>query len=60
MVIGTTSRKDVLRDMEMLDSFSAVIRSHYLTESRHLMAALEGMEAFNEFSKLEKKVKGKG
>lgn len=61
MVIGTTSRKDVLRDFEMLNSFSAIIRSPYLTESSHLMAALEGMEAFPDpqYKRLKARVDGK-
>ena len=61
MVIATTSRKDVLRDMEMLNTFNAVIRAPNLTESKHLIAALEEMVSFtkDELVLLTKRTQGK-
>lgn len=61
MVLATTSRKDVLRDLEMLNNFSAVIRAPNLTESTHLVAALEEMESFSkdQLALISKRVKDK-
>lgn len=61
MVLATTSRKDVLRDLEMLNNFSAVVRAPNLTESGHLVAALEEMESFSkeQLVLINKRVSGK-
>ena len=61
MVIGTTSRKDLLNQLEMIDSFSAVIRAPCLTESSHLHEALKLMDSFSQsdLDKIMKKVNGK-
>ncbi|XP_067931264.1 vesicle-fusing ATPase-like [Watersipora subatra] len=61
MVIATTSRKDVLRDMEMLNTFNAIIRAPNLTTGEHLLAALELMDSFSkeELTSLTKRAQDK-
>ncbi|CAH1788773.1 unnamed protein product, partial [Owenia fusiformis] len=61
MVIGTTSRKDVLEEMEMLSVFSAVVHVSNISTSEHLVTALEQLESFtkNELARIEAKTKGK-
>ncbi|XP_067931362.1 vesicle-fusing ATPase 2-like isoform X1 [Watersipora subatra] len=61
MVIATTSRKDVLRDMEMLNTFNAIIRAPNLTTGEHLLAALELMDSFSkeELTSLTKRTQDK-
>ncbi|XP_048372392.1 LOW QUALITY PROTEIN: vesicle-fusing ATPase [Sphaerodactylus townsendi] len=41
LIIGTTSRKDVLQEMEMLDAFSTTIHVPNIASGDHLMEALE-------------------
>ena len=41
MIIGTTSRKEVLREMEMLDAFSTTIHVPNISTGEHLVEALE-------------------
>lgn len=41
LIIGTTSRKDVLQEMEMLDAFSTMIHIPNIAAGEHLMEALE-------------------
>uniref|UniRef100_A0A9J7YND3 Vesicle-fusing ATPase n=1 Tax=Cyprinus carpio carpio TaxID=630221 RepID=A0A9J7YND3_CYPCA len=41
LIIGTTSRKDVLQEMEMLDAFSTTIHVHNISSGEHLVEALE-------------------
>ncbi|MGH0151178.1 UNVERIFIED_CONTAM: hypothetical protein FKN15_035019 [Acipenser sinensis] len=41
LIIGTTSRKDVLQEMEMLDAFSTTIHIPNISTGEHLMEALE-------------------
>jgi len=45
-VIGTTSRKDVLNDMEMLSVFSATIHVSNLSTGDHLIACLNELASF--------------
>uniref|UniRef100_A0AAR2LEM7 Vesicle-fusing ATPase n=1 Tax=Pygocentrus nattereri TaxID=42514 RepID=A0AAR2LEM7_PYGNA len=41
LIIGTTSRKDVLQEMEMLDAFSTTIHIPNISSGEHLVEALE-------------------
>lgn len=41
LIIGTTSRKDVLQEMEMLDAFSTTIHIPNISTGDHLVEALE-------------------
>ncbi|XP_041431356.1 vesicle-fusing ATPase isoform X1 [Xenopus laevis] len=61
LIIGTTSRKDVLQEMEMLDAFSTTIRVPNIVTGEQLMEALELLGGFkdNERSVIAKQVKGR-
>lgn len=41
LIIGTTSRKDVLQEMEMLDAFSTTIHIPNISRGEQLVDALE-------------------
>ena len=41
LIIGTTSRKDVLQEMEMLDAFSTTIHIPNISTGEQLVDALE-------------------
>lgn len=41
LIIGTTSRKDVLQEMEMLDAFSTAINIPNISGGEQLIEALE-------------------
>ena len=60
-MIGTTSRKDVLNDMEMLNVFSTICHVSPVSASDHLMAVLESVDMFNkdEIEYINKKTTGK-
>lgn len=61
LVIGTTSRKDVLDDMEMLNVFSTVIHVSNISMSEHLVAVLDSMDVFSkkEMELVERRTAGK-
>ncbi|KAK3083217.1 hypothetical protein FSP39_017075 [Pinctada imbricata] len=61
LVIGTTSRKDVLQEMDMAAIFSTIVHVSSISLSEHLMSVLENVEAFgkNELDTLRKKTNGK-
>ncbi|XP_018424505.1 PREDICTED: vesicle-fusing ATPase [Nanorana parkeri] len=61
LIIGTTSRKDVLQEMEMLDAFSTTIHVPNIRSGEQLMEALELLGSFkdNERSIIAQHVKGK-
>ncbi|KAM4689981.1 vesicle-fusing ATPase isoform 2-T2 [Rhinophrynus dorsalis] len=61
LIIGTTSRKDVLQEMEMLDAFSTTIHVPNISTGEQLMEALELLGSFkdNERSIIANHVKGK-
>nr|KAG5713627.1 hypothetical protein BaRGS_024675 [Batillaria attramentaria] len=61
LVIGTTSRKDVLRDMEMLNVFSTIVHVSNISSSEHLLAVLENADLFSreELQYIQKKTHGK-
>ncbi|XP_053555708.1 vesicle-fusing ATPase [Bombina bombina] len=48
LIIGTTSRKDVLQEMEMLDAFSTTIHVPNICTVQHLMEALELLGSFKD------------
>uniref|UniRef100_A0A8C6XJI5 Vesicle-fusing ATPase n=1 Tax=Naja naja TaxID=35670 RepID=A0A8C6XJI5_NAJNA len=61
LIVGTTSRKDVLQEMEMLDAFSTTIHIPNIATGDHLMEALELLSVFKdkERSIIAQNVKGK-
>ncbi|KAK0153035.1 Vesicle-fusing ATPase [Merluccius polli] len=61
LIIGTTSRKDVLQEMEMLDAFSTTIHIPNISCGEHLLEALELLGSFqeDERAKIAKVVKGR-
>lgn len=60
LIIGTTSRKDVLQEMEMLDAFSTTVQVPNIRTGEQLMEALELLGSFkdNERSIIAQHVKG--
>lgn len=48
LIIGTTSRKDVLQEMEMLDAFSTTIHIPNISRGEQLVEALEVMHALTQ------------
>ncbi|GAA6074495.1 N-ethylmaleimide-sensitive factor b, partial [Tachysurus ichikawai] len=62
LILGTTSRKDVLQEMGMLDAFSTTIHIPNISRGEHLMEALELLGGFQEVERVQiaKEVKGKG
>ncbi|KAK1794202.1 hypothetical protein P4O66_011098 [Electrophorus voltai] len=48
LILGTTSRKDVLQEMGMLDAFSTSIHIPNIARGEHLMEALELLGGFQE------------
>ncbi|KAG8447017.1 hypothetical protein GDO86_014458 [Hymenochirus boettgeri] len=61
LIIGTTSRKDVLQEMEMLDAFSTTIHTPNISTGEQLMEALELLGSFkdNERTVIAQQVKGR-
>uniref|UniRef100_A0A8C5C879 Vesicle-fusing ATPase n=1 Tax=Gadus morhua TaxID=8049 RepID=A0A8C5C879_GADMO len=61
LIIGTTSRKDVLQEMEMLDAFSTTIHIPNISSGGQLVEALELLGSFQEDERasIAKVVKGK-
>ncbi|XP_064171108.1 vesicle-fusing ATPase-like [Anguilla rostrata] len=61
LIIGTTSRKDVLQEMEMLDAFSTTIHIPNISSGEHLVEALELLGNFTdkERATIAQQVKGK-
>ncbi|XP_062994529.1 vesicle-fusing ATPase isoform X2 [Elgaria multicarinata webbii] len=61
LLIGTTSRKDVLQEMEMLDAFSTTVHIPNIATGDHLMEALELLSSFKdeERSTIARNVKGR-
>ncbi|KAI3364930.1 hypothetical protein L3Q82_001110 [Scortum barcoo] len=60
LIIGTTSRKDVLQEMEMLDAFSTTIHIPNISRGEQLVEALELLGSFQEAERasIAKAVKG--
>ncbi|XP_013418783.1 vesicle-fusing ATPase [Lingula anatina] len=61
LVIATSSRRDVLQDLEMTNVFNARIHAYNLSTGEQLLAALDGMDAFTkkEMEDITKAVDGK-
>ncbi|XP_072105088.1 vesicle-fusing ATPase isoform X1 [Mobula birostris] len=61
LIIGTTSRKDVLQEMEMMDVFSTTIHIPNISTGEQLMEALELLGRFDdrERTRITQRVKGK-
>ncbi|XP_066554786.1 vesicle-fusing ATPase isoform X1 [Amia ocellicauda] len=61
LIIGTTSRKDVLQEMEMLDAFSTTINIPNISSGEHLIEALELLGNFKDKERaiIAQHVKGK-
>uniref|UniRef100_A0A7N8WXF7 Vesicle-fusing ATPase n=1 Tax=Mastacembelus armatus TaxID=205130 RepID=A0A7N8WXF7_9TELE len=61
LIIGTTSRKDVLQEMEMLDAFSTTIHIPNISQGDQLVEALELLGSFQDRERtiIAKEVKGK-
>ncbi|XP_028286729.1 vesicle-fusing ATPase-like isoform X2 [Parambassis ranga] len=60
LIIGTTSRKDVLQEMEMLNVFSTTIHIPNISRGEQLVEALELLDSFQEKERasIAKAVKG--
>uniref|UniRef100_A0A8C4I6Z9 Vesicle-fusing ATPase n=1 Tax=Dicentrarchus labrax TaxID=13489 RepID=A0A8C4I6Z9_DICLA len=60
LIIGTTSRRDVLQEMEMLDAFSTTIHIPNISSGEQLVEALELLGSFQEVERasIAKAVKG--
>uniref|UniRef100_A0A3Q2P176 Vesicle-fusing ATPase n=1 Tax=Fundulus heteroclitus TaxID=8078 RepID=A0A3Q2P176_FUNHE len=52
LIIGTTSRRDVLQEMEMLDAFSTTIHIPNISRGEQLVQALELLGSFQEKERL--------
>ncbi|KAM8836686.1 vesicle-fusing ATPase-like isoform 1-T1 [Spinachia spinachia] len=60
LIIGTTSRKDVLQEMEMLNAFSTTIHVPNISRGEQLVEALELLGSFQDLERasIAKAVKG--
>lgn len=60
LIIGTTSRRDVLQEMEMLDTFSTTVHIPNISHGEQLVEALELLGSFQEVERasIAKAVKG--
>lgn len=60
-IIATTSRKDVLQEMELLSTFNNVIHVSSITGGEELVAVIDNLDVFSkdELDQLKKRVKGK-
>ncbi|XP_057717249.1 vesicle-fusing ATPase isoform X2 [Corythoichthys intestinalis] len=61
LIVGTTSRKDVLQEMEMLDAFSTTIHIPNISTGEQLVDALELLGSFTdkERASIAQQLKGK-
>lgn len=61
LVLGTSSRKDVLQEMEMANVFSAIVHVSNISSSEQLLTVLDNVDAFNEkeLEIIRKKTNGK-
>lgn len=61
LILCTTSRRQVLEEMEMLPCFAGVLHVSNLSTGEHLMAVLEQSDCFNkeELSSIGRKVNGR-
>jgi len=47
MVIATTSQKELLKRLQILNAFTTVITASNLTSPGHIITALQQMDSFN-------------
>ncbi|XP_076162163.1 vesicle-fusing ATPase 1-like [Ptiloglossa arizonensis] len=61
LILCTTSRRQVMEDMEMLSAFSAILHVPNLSTSDHLLNVLEEVDLFNkkEMASLHSKLQGR-
>ncbi|XP_072031321.1 vesicle-fusing ATPase-like [Amphiura filiformis] len=61
LIIGTTSRRDVLQEMEMVSTFNTHIHVSNLSNGEHLMSVLQTLDCFtqDERVRLASKLEGK-
>lgn len=60
LIICTSSRREVLQDMEMLSAFTSTLHVPNLSASEHMIKVLEESGVFNhsELKEIQKKIKG--
>lgn len=60
-IIATTSRKDVLQEMELLNTFNNVVHVSSITAGEELVAVIDNLDVFSkeELEQLKKRVNGK-
>jgi vesicle-fusing ATPase len=60
LILCTSSRRQVLEDMEMLSAFTSTLHVPNLSETSHLMNVLENSEVFTkpELNSIQKKIQG--
>lgn len=60
LILCTSSRREVLQDMEMLSAFTSTLHVPNLSAPEHLMTVLEESGVFNhaELKEIQKKIKG--
>lgn len=60
LVLCTSSRRQVLEDMEMLSAFTSILHVSNLSTSEHLMTVLEDTDVFTkpELKSIQKKIQG--
>jgi len=54
LVIGTTGNEDILRQMEFMECFSAVLKTPLISSSEEFKKALSGLQHFTKDSDLDK------
>lgn len=61
LVICTSSRRQVLEDMEMLSAFTAILHVPNLSKPEHLLAVLDNSDVFSkqELQQVARHTKGK-
>lgn len=60
LVLCTSSRRQVLEDMEMLSAFTSVLHVPNLSRPEHLISVLDVTEAFgkDDLQRIERKLQG--
>jgi vesicle-fusing ATPase len=60
LILCTSSRRQVLEDMEMLSAFTSILHVPNLSQTDHLMSVLENSEVFTkpELKSIQKKIQG--
>ncbi|KAK7863817.1 hypothetical protein R5R35_003307 [Gryllus longicercus] len=60
LILCTSSRRQVLEDMEMLSAFTAILHVHNLSKAEHLLAVLEESDVFSkkDVANINRKIQG--